>query len=179
MKTILTAVALFAFAAPGTSDDPLAALPTTPIDIEVRDAPADDIYALMAEVTGTTFDVEPCRPQTLSLKLEAAPPAVLLRVMGSRLGRSYSWTADHLVVHCEPETEPEPELDISIDDAPADRALQLIADIAEQPLQIEGCTDERVDLTATHVPAGAALEAMFVQLGATVQYIDGVAHVRC
>ncbi len=179
MKSLLSIAALLTLAAPQTSEDPLARLPTAPIDIELKDAPADEVYALLSDITETTFEIEPCEAPTLTLALRGVPVPVLMRLMASRLGRSYAWRGDHLAVVCEQQPAPEPELDFVLSDVPAATALEVVADVTGQPIEVHGCADHRVDLEAKRVPAATAFDAMVVQLGARRWDEDGVAHVAC
>lgn len=178
MKIFLSlAIAMLFDAAPSGSDDPLAAVTSDPIDIELKEAPVDDVYTLMSDIAGVTFELEPCGDQTLSLKLERAPVPVVLRVMATRLGRSYVRDGDRIVVRCEASAEP--EIDATLRDFPAGAAIDLIAAQAGVTVSHRACEGVRLDLEAHRVPVSAVLWAVAAQLDATLAREDGTWILTC
>lgn len=101
MKTLVLSTALFASGCTHSDPNIFESLPTDPIDLEVKEAPAKDLYLLMEDITGRHFELEACENRTASLSLESVTPEVALRELALQLEARYSEDGDTVLVSCQ------------------------------------------------------------------------------
>lgn len=170
-KTILLATlsALMNAGAPAPNVDPLDALITDPIDLEVQDAPIGDVILLIGSIADTSVDLDPCVSGTVSMKIERVTLRTLLETFAESYALEYDRSASGaLRVGCHPRPGASTRVDFRAVDAPLREVLEALSAVSGTPVLASGCEGVAVDIAVSNAPLRPVVFEVAAQAGAAV-----------
>lgn len=168
IKHALLAMTLWLSAAPPSSD-PLDGLMPKPIDIELADAPIEDVLMLVGDIAGISVELDPCVSGTATLQLKSVTLRTLLETLANTLDLEYRRDAnDGLLVGCREREAKSAAIDLEVVDASVADVVALLAEASGRSLKARGCDDKRIDLAVEHAGIDAVLSMLSTELNATL-----------
>lgn len=187
-KLALAAVLTFAAAtlAPDGASAAPTGIPSTMIDLDVKQASVRQVFNLLAQLSKRKITVDPCVTKLIDMRLQKAPLPVVYDVLAMKLDLNYDEEPDDsIIVHCnKPNGEDngeEDDVDIALAKGPS-LVTRVSVNATELPLpdvlgQIAASAKMRVDYRAKTKPA-VTMSLKDVRLGTAVQAVTESSGIR-
>lgn len=175
IRTLFTSV-LALFATQGAATDPLAGLIEQPIDIELREAPIRDVFALVQDVAQVEIELDICVEGTVDLALERVTMRTLMEALATALDLEYRVGAGGAIaVGCAKQDTDDLPLTIELRDV----AIEQVVAIVMPGARVSGCDGRHIDLDVRNASRSAVMSGLAGQLHAKLSVHDGAMHLDC
>lgn len=179
-RTILIAALALLSPVAHAAPDPLSRLEETRIDIELKEAPVQDVLTLMGDIIGEPLTVDACVGGTLDLALRNATIRMTLEAIAAKLDLVYGVdAAGSLTVGCAEHVEQAAPVSLSMRGVTVPVLFEALAGATHRTASVQGCSDRRVDVEFHNAPMSAVIQGLAAELGAAAQWDGDVLRVTC